>query len=539
MDVSTLFRVLVENLPDAVYFKDVDSRFVLVNKAKAEHMGLADPEEVAGKTDFDFYNEEFARQAYMDEQRIIKTGKPIRKVEKVVYKDGRARWVSVIKIPIKNKEGEVVGIAGISTDITELKRMEEELRDSGEIFRIMFESARDGLVVIDFSGRIAYWNPAAEKIFGYSKEYVKGRKIYDLIIPAESREGKRRRLERFFKIIEDTGETKEITGQRKDGKGIPLEISYSKFSFKGKQYGLAVIRDITERKMLLERLREERDKARRYLDVAEVIIVALDRDGRVSLINRKGREILGCESEEIIGKDWIETFIPERIRGKVREVTNSLLSGEAEKFRRFENPVLTRSGEERVIAWYNTILKDNEGNVIGILSSGMDVTEKKQYEMKLRDLAYRLNGLRPGGIFVCKSHERCFKAFADLTFYGIPGICLLREDPERIIERYAINPKSIMIVASKPLKGYPALDDLQKISLTISKFMQENSMCVILLDGLEYLINLSGFKPVFRFIEEKHLDFIENRGLLLIPFDLETLLPQERALLLSEVEELK
>lgn len=403
--MSVMFLALCDNIPEAVFFKDLESRFLFVNRAKAEHMGLSYPEEAVGKTDFDFYDEKFAREALLDERKVMETGIPISKVEKVRYRDGRKKWVKVVKAPMRDAEGNIVGIVGISTDITELKEAEE--------------------------------------------------------------------------------------------------------------------------------------RAERYLDVAEVIICSIDMDGKITMVNRKASEISGYKPEELLGKDFVETFIPEELKPKVRQVISSLLSGNAERHKRFVNPILTKNEEQRVIEWYNTLLRDEKGGIIGLLSSGIDVTEKKHYELKLRDLAYRLNGLKPGGVFIYESHERCFKAYADLTFHGVPGLCLLRRDPEEIIEKYGINPESIRIIASRPLKGYPAIDNLQKVSLAISEFHKENMMGTILLDGLEYLISINGFDQVFRFIQEKHLDFIENKSLLLIPFNLETLQPHQKALLLSETEGLK
>lgn len=123
-----MFDALMDSIPDAIYFKDVNSRFIRINRPKAVRLGLKDPEEAVGKTDFDFYNEDFAREAYEDEQRIMRTGVPlIGKVEEVKSKDGRVRWVSATKVPVKDENGNIIGLVGISRDITDLKLMEKKL----------------------------------------------------------------------------------------------------------------------------------------------------------------------------------------------------------------------------------------------------------------------------------------------------------------------------------------------------------------------------------------------------------------------------
>jgi two-component system NarL family sensor kinase len=149
----------------------------------------------------------------------------------------------------------------------------------------------------------------------------------------------------------------------------------------------SITQDITERKRANELIRQERDRAQLYLDVADVILRALDVRGRVTLINRKGCTSLGWEEAELLGRDWFETCIPAGIREQIRMCFRNLLAGDLTQI---ENPVLTRSGEERIFRWRNALLRDEGGAVIGVLSSGEDVTERKQAESALRHLSGRL-----------------------------------------------------------------------------------------------------------------------------------------------------
>jgi PAS domain S-box-containing protein len=122
---SSLLHALMDNIPDAIYFKDTEGRFTRVNR-HAPYRGDRPPDEVIGKTDFDFFVEEHARAAYEDEQRIIRTGRPvIDKEEREVYPDGSITWLSTTKVPIFDKAGRVLGLVGISRDITERKLAEE------------------------------------------------------------------------------------------------------------------------------------------------------------------------------------------------------------------------------------------------------------------------------------------------------------------------------------------------------------------------------------------------------------------------------
>ncbi len=138
------------------------------------------------------------------------------------------------------------------------------------------------------------------------------------------------------------------------------------------------------------KLRKEKDKAQKYLDVAGVMFIVVDTDQKAILINKKGCELLGYQEGEIVGKNWFDNFVPERIRKEVKTVFNKLISGKIDLAEYFENSILTKSGEERIISWHNTVLRNEQGKISAILGSGEDITERKQLyetlERKQRNL---------------------------------------------------------------------------------------------------------------------------------------------------------
>jgi PAS domain S-box-containing protein len=136
----------MDNIPDTIYFKDAQSRFTRINRAHAEVLGLSDPEEAVGKTDFDFFPAEQARDAYEDERRIVETGEPLlSKVEERRRPGKGERWVMATKVPIRDDSGRVIGIAGISRDITMRRQAEERLRRTAE------ELARSNAALEEFA----------------------------------------------------------------------------------------------------------------------------------------------------------------------------------------------------------------------------------------------------------------------------------------------------------------------------------------------------------------------------------------------------
>ncbi|MDO9540666.1 MAG: PAS domain S-box protein, partial [Methanocalculus sp.] len=151
------------------------------------------------------------------------------------------------------------------------------------------------------------------------------------------------------------------------------------------------IENLKERNSLIRTLTHEKEIVETYLDVAGVMMVALDTEGTVMMANQKTLDLLGIPESDLIGENWFDRAIPERLREEVRLVHSRLIIQDEAADLFFDNPVLTTEGEERIIAWYNTLLRDDTGLVIGTLSSGEDVTElriaeaerKKEHEALL------------------------------------------------------------------------------------------------------------------------------------------------------------
>jgi len=123
-----LLGFLLEHTPDQVYFKDRQGRFLRASRAVATYMDVANPEDLIGKSDSDFWSQETARAAFADEQRIMATGEPmVGKIERLIHPDGRITWDFTTKLPLRNSQGEIIGICGINKDFTTIKEMEDAL----------------------------------------------------------------------------------------------------------------------------------------------------------------------------------------------------------------------------------------------------------------------------------------------------------------------------------------------------------------------------------------------------------------------------
>lgn len=174
-----LLRLLMENLPDHVYFKDVHSSFIAVSRSLAALFKLQ-PEQLRGKSDFDLFSEEHARQAFDDEQRIIRTGEPMLNVEeKETWSDGRVTWALSTKLPLRDSTGRIIGTFGVSHEITERKQAEERIRQQAEII----DHAPIAIVITDLANRITYLNAAAAALYDVSAQDVLGHDADEYLSP--------------------------------------------------------------------------------------------------------------------------------------------------------------------------------------------------------------------------------------------------------------------------------------------------------------------------------------------------------------------
>jgi two-component system sensor histidine kinase/response regulator len=271
--IRDLLHTLMDNVPDAIYFKDQASRFLRVNRALAARFGLKDPAEAVGKTDFDFFSEEHARQAFEDEQEVVRTGRPIvNKEERETWADGTVTWVSSTKMPFRDSSGAIIGTFGVSRDLTQRKRAEEELHEAKERAeaserqtRLILDTAHDAYVAMDGEGRITDWNRQAEAVFGWSRGEVVGRLVVETIIPPRYRTAHTEGLAHFVA----TGEGGTVLNRRievpalhRDGREFPVELTISPLQLGEGQYLFsAFLHDISKRKRAEEELRKAKEAA--------------------------------------------------------------------------------------------------------------------------------------------------------------------------------------------------------------------------------------------------------------------------------------
>ena len=250
---NNLLTFLLDNIPDNIYFKDRKSRFIEVSKSKANQVGLP-REKVLGKTDFDYFTQEHAEQAFKDEQEIIRTGKPIKaKIEKETHPDGRITWVSTTKIPHYDEKEKIIGTLGISRDVTDQVIAEKALEESANKLKTIVNAVSEGLAIVDENHVILEANDFLSELFGLKREDIINKKCNQIFSPWEET-CKDCPLKKLFRkkealpVVEKTKISKNGTIQYFNIQCYPIP-NYNKKNLKS----VISIRDITDRKNMEKR----------------------------------------------------------------------------------------------------------------------------------------------------------------------------------------------------------------------------------------------------------------------------------------------
>lgn len=348
----------------------------------------------------------------------------------VTSKDGSQKYISWRFSAVGNQNW------ASGFDLTERKKAEEELNLSHEIFEKLTSSAKDGIIQIDQEGKIVFWNQGAATIFGYQADEILGADLQSLFAEQPSQKQHLQILLGYLKNDNETtvGKTLELESVSKDQQKIIVELSLSSFDIHGNRQVMAVIRDVTERKNALESITREKQTAQTYLDIAGVMFAALDREGNIILMNKKGHQIFGYSDGELLSKNWFETCLPGAIQEKIQEVFSRHMHGDGVPVEFYENAIITKSGEERMIAFHNTLLADETG-VTGVLFSGEDITERKQLESSLLTNRNQLDSIfraAPTGIGVVIDRHIEFVNDRFLEMLGYDEEDLLGENSRKV-----------------------------------------------------------------------------------------------------------
>jgi PAS domain S-box-containing protein len=382
------FRMLVESVKDyAIVMLDSRGRITGWNSgAQALHGYSAD--EVQGRHFSLFYTRKDIGRA-KPEASLRAAARDGRFHEEGLRttKDGKTFWAKVDVSALRERSGNLRGFCLVTRDITECKEKRERSASNTELKAAMLDAALDAIISIDRNGVVQEWNPAAEKILGYSRADALGRPLEELIVPDE-----------LHKIYSDglcnylltgagslLGRPIEMKLRRADGSEFPAEISISRLSLDDISRCTALIRDITERRQATEALRQSEERFRLLLEgVKDYAIYMLDTEGRVITWNEGAERLEGYTEKEIIGKPIATFFTPDEVQAGIPK--QALERAEAEGRTLSEGWRVRKDGSRFWAQGILTALRDDDGQLRGFAKVSHDATRSKEAEDKIRRL---------------------------------------------------------------------------------------------------------------------------------------------------------
>jgi len=272
--------------------------------------------------------------------------------------------------------------ADLESQNSALRVAQDELLASRADYREMFDAAPDALFVYEaVSGKTLDANAAACRLFGITPEEARGMQVpaFSSGEPGYTREDADRQLARAIRKGENVFRWR---AKKKSGEIFCAEIGLRCVTIAGRARVLVVVRDLTERLQAEETLRREHAFAESLIETAQAIVLVLDPAGRIVRFNRYMEELTGYRLAEVKGKVWFDAFLPESDRQRIRDVFAQAVGNV--QTRGNVNPIVTKDGRKRLIEWYDKALKDAEGNVVGLVAVGQDITERKQAEEALQ-----------------------------------------------------------------------------------------------------------------------------------------------------------
>ncbi|MCX5994501.1 MAG: PAS domain S-box protein, partial [Chloroflexi bacterium] len=392
-DSQDRYRLLADNSVDVIWTLDVKGRLTYVNPSITRLLGYTVDEVMATKL-----SKLFAPASAETARKLVKWGMATgvegsqdssrSVVLEHVHKDGSTIWTEVVMLFLRDKQGRLTGIQGVTRDITERKKAEEALRESEARYRELFENANDVIYTHDLAGNFTSINKAAERVTGYTRDEALRMNITEVLPPEQVATAR----QMIARKVSDGGQTQyELEIVTKDGHKVLLEVNTRLIYEGGKPVGVQGIgRDITERKKMEQALKESEERLRRYWDSSPDAIYIHDLKGTFLRGNKAGEELLGYSADEIEGRSFLELpILPPEYLPKAIQLLQLSAAGKPTGPDEFG---LIRKDGRHVFVEISAypMTQGDKTEVIGI---ARDITERKKAEEALRESEERYRRL--------------------------------------------------------------------------------------------------------------------------------------------------
>lgn len=373
---NSKYRALVENIPQRVFYKDIQSRYLAANRRYADGLGLA-PLDMVGQDDYAFHPRELADKYRADDQRVMASGK-MEEFDESELRDGKYLTVHTIKTPVRDGNGQVIGVCGIYWDVTEQRRLEARLQESEAALRTIFENMQEGLLVGPDSeeiGQFVMCNPAICHMLGYSESELLTMTPLDLHPPEVL---PRVRAHLLALQQGDFSLVREIPFLCKDGRVIFVDISTSLINIQGQRCFLGVLRDVTDRRVAFERI----EMLQRVVDFSTQPIGWADLDGTTRYFNPALRRLLGVTEASVVSSHRIDDFYGEAQLQTLRERVLPEVMAQGHWSGEFDITAL--DGRDIPTLHSVFLIRDSVGQPIALANILTDLSVQKRVEAELR-----------------------------------------------------------------------------------------------------------------------------------------------------------
>ena len=341
------------------------------------------------------------------------------------------RTVHVCLRATYNEDGEPERVVGTVQDITEQKLADEAVQKTQGIYQALISSGSDLVYVKDDQLRYIALNQKMVDYYGIpSEQFAIGKRSCEIIKDQDALQWEERdRQVMSTGIVLTVEET--VGSETYETIIFPVTLANDKRGVGG------ISRVITQRFLAEKTIEQERDRAEMYLNLSPVVFVAIDKNGIVTMINRAGCELLGAAKKDILGQNWVERFVPKEARTDTDSVLEIFLKSSAAGYMTHENAIITMRGERRDIEWKNVLMRDSQGNVIGVLGAGIDITELKRTMSALRESERSKSVLLAnlqGVAYRCLFERKWTMKFVSQGCYALTGY-----QPEDLVDNFRIS----------------------------------------------------------------------------------------------------
>ena len=387
-------EALVENTEDPIYFKDREGRYQFINEAGSRVFGL-DREETVGKTDHELVDEQSATAVTSDDRQVIETGEPLSN-EMTFQSEDDERTFLDHKYPYRDDDGEIIGVMGISRDITQrkeseraLREREERLEEYKEYTEEILDAIDDVFYAVDERGDLQRWNQAVADVTGYDEEEIESMLATDFFAEADQPT-----VAAAIAQAVETGDARvEVPLLRDDGEQVPHEFVASRVQNPdGETMVVGVGRDITDQKQareeLLERerrLEEYREYTEDILDAIDDVFYVLDENGSLERWNQALVDVTGYDDDEIDSMQATDFFAEADQPDVAEAIQRAVETGDT----RVEAPFLTKDGEQIPYEFEASRLENPDGETV-VVGIGRDITDRKAAQSELLEREQRL-----------------------------------------------------------------------------------------------------------------------------------------------------